>query len=131
MLSDPVEVGAKRLHEAVQVRAELRLIIKEDKVQSGERFRYCLVVSVAMHDWGKSLVQRSGERNLFPTDLGGDGVWADHENDRVRFGDQGLDALPPLFEGEDIAAINEHAETTGLQGRRKIVSKGRVSTRIG
>ncbi len=131
MLPDPADIGGERLGEAVRTLLEVRRVVEEDEVELGERLRHCLVVDATADDRGEALIQGGGESDLLERHLGSNRIRAQHEHDRVRAHDQGLDARPPVLEGVDLAAVDERLETSRLERGLQPVCEGEVLTGIG
>jgi hypothetical protein len=91
---DPVEVGVQDLHHPVDASLEVGTIQKRQLVQLGQRRRDALGRCLPGEDRNQALGRFGRVVELGPADLGNNRVRADHEGDRVRFGDAGADLLP-------------------------------------
>ncbi len=106
VLPDPVDVGRKRFDKAVRAHLELRIVVKEDEVEACERFGNRLVVHASPDDRREAFVERSRERDLLLAHFRRNCVRAQYHHDRVCLHDQCLNALPPVLECVNFAAID-------------------------
>ena len=126
VLPDPADVGLQRLRKLIGARIKAMWVIEENEVQPSQRLGHHAVFDAPADNRCKTLVQRGRVRNLLESDIRGDRVGREDENDSVGPPDQRLDALPPILKGINFAVVDQRLEAARLERSFKPISEGHV-----
>jgi hypothetical protein len=130
VLPDPLDIRFERLDEAFDGGLE-RYIDEINAIDARERVGDRSVFHAPTDNRREAFVEPRCKRNLPQGDLGRNRIRAEHEHNRVRPRDQGLDPLPPDLQICDIAAVNRGLKPLILQSLLQAIDECRVPARVG
>ena len=104
VVADPVQIHIERGQELGHPALERVGIADVDPVELGQGTRHAVGVHLPGDDGDQPLVLEGGVLDLFPADLGLDGVGAEDEHHGLRGVDRPADLLHPFLGGQDAAS---------------------------
>jgi hypothetical protein len=126
-----VDVGLERIHQAIHISVEHLRVFEAFEVEPLERAGDDCGIDRAKLNRSQTLAARGSEFNLSLADVRGHRIRAEHKNHRVGLHDQILNALPPILEDVNVAAVDQRLEAAVLQLTVQPIGEGHVLPAVG
>lgn len=126
MLPDPVDVGLERIHQTIHISVEHLRVFETFEVEPLERVGDDCGIDRPKLNRSQTLAAGSSEFNLSLADVRRHRIRAEHKNHRVGLHDQILNALPPILEDVNVAAVDQRFEAALLQLAVQPIGEGHV-----
>ncbi len=120
VLVAPPEIGVDRLDHLFDARVDRVGLPELDPLDLRERVRHSLVRHVDAHDRNQRLAELDRHAELAPAVLGLERLRADHEDERARRPDAGVDALLPVGARLDVVEVEPDVLSPRLECRHQL-----------